>query len=104
MDLCLSALGQKYRGGGRTLEGTVEHEAAEANEKIAKISNLEDGIMAVVSAALDALVGKIDEHEIGQGVDDLGGIVGGIIVLRTLGVGIQSQQRGGLYFFTPLKG
>lgn len=33
------------------------------------------------SAALDTLVGEVYEHHICQGVDDLGGIVRGIVVL-----------------------
>ena len=91
-------------GRGHTFEGRVEHEAAKADQKIAKVRNLEDGVMAMFSAAFDALVGEIDEHEVGQGVDDLGGIVGGIVVLGMSGEGIRRQQMGELHFFTPLKG
>lgn len=64
-----------------TLQRGMEHEASKADQEIAKICNLEDCIMTLLSAALDSSVGQIDEHEICEGIDDLGGVVCCIIVL-----------------------
>jgi hypothetical protein len=50
----------------------VEHEAADADEEISKVSNGEDGVVAMLPAALDAFPGQIQEEEIGQSIDDLG--------------------------------
>lgn len=50
----------------------MEHEAANAHQEISKVGNGEDGVVAMLPAALDAFVGKIKEEEIGQSVDDLG--------------------------------
>ena len=60
----------------------MEHEAADANEEISKICNGEDSVMTMLLAAFDACPGKIDEEQIGQSVDDLGTVVGGIIFLH----------------------
>jgi hypothetical protein len=39
----------------------MEHEAANANKKVSKIGDGEDRVVAMLSAAFDALVGKIQE-------------------------------------------
>ena len=65
-----------------TFERGVEHEAADANQEITKISNGEYRVMAIFSAASDAFPGKIEEEKIGQSIDDLSGVVGGIIFLE----------------------
>ena len=65
-----------------TFERGVEHEAADANQEIAKISHGEYRVMAIFSAAFDAFPGKMEEEKIGQSIDDLGRVVGSIIFLE----------------------
>ena len=50
----------------------MKHEAANANKEVAKIGDGEDRVVAMLSAASDAFVRKIQEQEIGQSIDDLG--------------------------------
>ena len=57
---------------GRTFKRSVEHEAANADEEIAKVSDGEDVVMAMLPAAFDAFPGEIEEEKIGQGIDNLG--------------------------------
>ena len=59
----------------------MKHETPKADEEIAIVCNLEDCVVALLSAALDSSVCEVDEHEIGEGIDDLGGVVCGIVVL-----------------------
>lgn len=59
----------------------MEHEATKSHEKISKIRHFKNGVVPMFSATLDTFVCEVDEHEIGQGVDEFGGIVGGIVVL-----------------------
>jgi hypothetical protein len=59
----------------------MKHEASEANQKVAKIRDFEYCIMTLFSTTLDAFVCEIYEHEIRQGIDELGGVVRGIVVL-----------------------
>jgi hypothetical protein len=66
---------------GHTFQRGMKHEASQSDEEVSIICNLEDGGMAMFPATLDTLVCQVDEHEIGQGIDDLGGIVGSIVVL-----------------------
>jgi hypothetical protein len=40
----------------------MEHEAANTNEKVPKIGDGEDGIVAILSAAFDAFVCKIQKQ------------------------------------------
>jgi hypothetical protein len=53
---------QSIQGNSRTFQRGVEHEAANANKKVPKIGDGEDGVMAMLSAAFDAFVGKIQEQ------------------------------------------
>jgi hypothetical protein len=53
---------QSIQGNSRTFQRGVEHEAANANKKVPKIGDGEDGVVAMLSAAFDALVGKIQEQ------------------------------------------
>jgi hypothetical protein len=64
-----------------TFQRRVKHEAAEPHEKIAKICNFKDHVVSMLPAALDAFICEVHEHKIRQSVDDLGGVVCGIIVL-----------------------
>jgi len=57
---------------GHTFERCVEHEAANADKKIPGIGDDKHGVMAMFLAAFEALVGEMEEEEIGQRVDDLG--------------------------------
>ena len=65
-------------------ESCVEEEAAGADEEVADEADEEDGVMAVGTAAAYALVGEVDEEEIGEGVYDLGGVRGCVIVLHMI--------------------
>lgn len=49
-------------GRWRTFQRGVEHEAANANKKVPKIGDGEDGVVAMLSAAFDAFVCKIQEQ------------------------------------------
>jgi hypothetical protein len=40
----------------------MEHEAANTNEKVPKIGDGEDGVVAMLSTAFDAFVGKIQKQ------------------------------------------
>ena len=63
------------------LEGAVEEEAAGADDQVADEGEQEDAVVVLLQAVGDAAVGEVDEEQIGEGVDDLGGVLGGIIVL-----------------------
>jgi len=55
-----------------TFERCVEHEAADADKEIPGIGDCKHGVVAMFPAAFDALVGEMEEEEIGQCVDALG--------------------------------
>ena len=57
---------------GHTFERCVEHEAADADKEIPGIGDGKHGVVAMFLAAFDALIGEIEEEEIGQRVYDLG--------------------------------
>jgi hypothetical protein len=50
----------------------MEHETANADEEISKISNGKDRVVAMFPAASDAFPGQVHEEEIGQSINDLG--------------------------------
>lgn len=62
----------------------MKHEASETNKKITKISDLKNGVVAMLSATLDTLVCKVQKHDVCQCIDNLCGIICGIIVLLTI--------------------
>ena len=64
-----------------TLEGGVEAEAPCAHKQIANKTNEEDGVMPMLSTALDSSNCKEDEPEIGQSIDDFSRVWCGIVVL-----------------------
>jgi len=66
----------------------VEHEAAETNEQITVVGDLEDSIVGVSTAGFYPLPGAVPEHQVGEGVHDLGGVVGSIVVLQNVSVAI----------------
>jgi hypothetical protein len=57
-----SVPGLDRTGRWRTFQRGVEHEAANANKKVPKIGDGEDGVVAMLSAAFDAFVCKIQEQ------------------------------------------
>lgn len=59
----------------------MEQEASGADEQIPEEGDLEDRVMSMLPAVQDSFHTKIQEQEIGEGIDDLCGINGGIIVL-----------------------
>ena len=75
------------------LERRVEEEAAGADEQVADEADEEDGVVAIFAAGLDASVGKIDEEEVREGVDYLGGVRGCVIILAELSVGSMESIR-----------
>lgn len=62
-------------------EGAVEEEAAGADDQVADEGEQEDAVVVLLQAVGDAAVGEVDEEQVGEGVDDLGGVLGGIVVL-----------------------
>ena len=68
-------------------ERRVEEEAAGADEQVADEADEEDGVVAVFAAGLDAPVGEVDEDEVREGVDYLGGVRGCVVILAELSVG-----------------
>lgn len=63
------------------LEGGVEEEAAGADDQVADEGEQEDALVVLLEAVGDAAVGEIDEEQVGEGVDDFGRVLGGIVVL-----------------------
>ena len=64
------------------LERRVEEEAAGADEQVADEADEEDGVVAVSAAGLDAPVGQVDEQEVRERVDYLGGVRRCVVILR----------------------
>ena len=71
----------------------MEEEAAGADEQVADEADDEDGVVAVSAAGLDASVGEIDEEEVREGVDYLGGVRGCVVILAELSVGSTESIR-----------
>ena len=63
------------------LEGAVEEEAAGADDQVADEGEQEDAVVVLLQAVGDAAVGEVDEEQVGESVDYLGGVLGGIVVL-----------------------
>ncbi len=82
----------------------MEHEAADSDKKVAEVCDLEDHVMAMFSTTVDAGVCEIHEHQIRQGVDDLGGVVCRIIVLVTSIPAAFFCRFVFSYLFAPLEG
>jgi hypothetical protein len=64
-----------------TFEGRVEEEAARPDNQISSKGDHEDLIVSMAQTAADALDSEPHKQQVGQGVDDLGGVDGGIVVL-----------------------
>ena len=65
----------------------MEEEAAGADEQVADETDDEDGVVAIFAARLNAPVGEVDEEEVGEGVDYLGGVRGCVVILKEPSVG-----------------
>lgn len=65
----------------RVFERGVESEGAGADEQVAGEGDEEDAVVVVLEAGVHAFEGEVDEEEVGEGVDDLGGVGGCIIIL-----------------------
>lgn len=61
----------------------MEEETSRAHHKITTIGDQEDLVMLMPTTAQDPLDPKPHEHQVGQGVDDLSRIDGGIVILTT---------------------
>lgn len=61
-------------------EGAVKEEAPRPDDQVADEGEQEDAIVILLQAIGDAAVGEVDEEQVGEGVDDLGGVLGGIVV------------------------
>ena len=59
----------------------MKQEAACSDDKVAVVGHLEDCIVPIAPAALDALYAQGHEQKVCEGVDDLGGVDGSIVVL-----------------------
>ena len=69
-------------------ERRVEEEAASADEQVADEADEEDGVVAVFAAGLDAPIGEVDENEVRESVDYLGGVRGCVVILAEPSVGL----------------
>ena len=59
----------------------MEEEAASSNNQVTDEGNKEDAVVTVLYAVVDATEGQPDKQEVGQGVDNLSRVDGGIVVL-----------------------
>ena len=64
-----------------TFQGCVEKETASSDDQVPDESNEEDVVMSILYAVVDATEGQPDEEKVGQGVDDLSRVDGGIVIL-----------------------
>jgi len=64
-----------------TFQGRVEEETASSDDQVADEGDEEDMIMAILYTVGDTTEGQPDEEKVGQGVDDLSRVDGGIVVL-----------------------
>ena len=74
----------------------MEEEAAGADEQVADETDDEDGVMAMFATGSNAPVGEVDEEEVREGVDYLGGIRGCIVILKEPSVGSLGSIRWGV--------
>lgn len=64
-----------------TFQRGVEGAATSADDQVANEGNEEDGLMAVLEAVFHAPEREHDEEDVRDGIDDLGGVDGRIVVL-----------------------
>ena len=63
----------------------MESQTSKPDEHVSSKSNDEDLVMIVLDAIAESTKCKVDEESIREGIDDLGGIRGGIVVLGLSG-------------------
>jgi len=68
--------------GRPTLKCRMKAEAAKAYQQIAKKGDDEYSVMSMFKAVAYSSQPKIEEHEVGECVDDFGRILGGVIILK----------------------
>ena len=78
-------------------ERRVEEEAAGADEQVTDKADEEDGVVAVFAARLDAPVGEVEEEEVREGVDYLGGVRGCVVILAEPSVGFNGIESVGVW-------
>jgi hypothetical protein len=74
----------------------VEQETPRSHDEIPQISDFEDSIMSMTTTTEEPFDTKPHEQQVGQGVDDLGGVFGGIVVLmgRLRTVSTEKEELG----------
>lgn len=72
----------------------MKQKTANAHEEISEECHHENGIVAMFSATDNAGVGKVCEHQVGQGVDNLGSVRSSIVVLEDISIGLHFEIRG----------
>jgi hypothetical protein len=64
-----------------TFQGCVEEEAASSDNQVTDEGDEEDAVVSILSAVVDTAEGQPNKKEVGQGVDYLRRVDGGIVVL-----------------------
>ena len=59
----------------------MEEKAASSNDQVSDEGDEEDLVMPILNAVVDTTEGQPDKEEVGQGVDNLGRVDSGIVVL-----------------------
>ena len=64
-----------------TFQGRVEEEAASSDNQVPDEGDEENVIVSILYAVVDATEGQPDKQKVGQGVDNLSRVDGGIVIL-----------------------
>ena len=75
----------------RTLQRGMKREAPAPDEQVSGVGDEEDAVVPLGPAGVHALEGEADEQEVGEGVDDFGGVGRRVVVLP---VQFQSSCKG----------
>jgi hypothetical protein len=59
----------------------MKQETAKSNREISSVGNRKDSVMSILVTADESFICQPNEQQIGQSVDNLGSIDGGIVVL-----------------------
>lgn len=85
-----------------TFQRGMKHETSKPDQEIPKICNFKHCIVPMFSTALDALVREVDEDQVGQCVDDLGRVIGCVVILWEIeSVRMHTQEKGERRFQYP---
>ena len=60
----------------------MEEKASCSHQAVSNERDEEDLVMFLDEAGVYSPVGEVDEEEIGEGIDSLGGVVSGIVILE----------------------